>query len=141
MARTLVNTIEAQEVSKTQTKILSADVTATGIISDLTFNNLEIGKWYKVILNASLTSINADTRIQVKNSSSILNSCILNGPNDVAIRTKYSLIAEFQAIDSTLICEAIGIDQAIEGDGTKDKTFVTLSEANGGELQTTTDFT
>jgi hypothetical protein len=46
----------SNQKTKCQTKYLSANVTATGIVSDLTFNNLSIGKKYQMTFYAKLRS-------------------------------------------------------------------------------------
>lgn len=69
---------------KTQTKILSSNVTTDTVVGDLTFNNLVVGEWYEVTGRAYFIAAN--------------------------------------------------------GDGTRDATYVTVTEAEGEQLQNTTDW-
>ena len=118
--------------NKWQTKILSADVTSDGVISDLTFNNLVIGRTYRVCGQISFEVLLAGTDLVFAN--------IINGAQDIATSAAATEIggkiaaginAIFIATATSLTCSASSASPTtsrIEGNGTRTQTFIQLEE-------------
>lgn len=135
----------AKIVSKTQTKTLSTAVTTTGVISDLTFNNLVVGKKYK--LNATLyvtptdTTVNGKTAIvDANNNGSIVETGVIRFDDLSEVRSQLKLSKEFTATGGSLTFDASNLTRTVISNASR-FTYVQLSEANGGHPVTTTDFT
>ena len=123
---------------KFQTKILSSNVTSNGVVSDLTFNNLEIGKTYFLIGQASLLNNPSQGGPigTLKNGSTVIgglqydSSSVADCSVDGAITGGY-----FVATDTTVVLDMSSTSgtQILEGDGTKGSggTWLTLVEIPG----------
>ena len=140
MARTLIKTIGEQ---KKQTKILSADISSTQDISDLQFNNLTIGQIYTVNgnlgLNTSGLGINTVHFRSAAAGAGDLYGNIQDQESTASASDVVSFSFTFPATSTTLFVRAVNVDLAIAGNGTKEETFVTLTEKPGTIV--TTDFT
>lgn len=129
--------LAAVPMNYTQTKYLSATQTSGGIISDLTFNNLVVGKVYRVDFQAAIiegdNSNASHGRVEiVHNSDNIARVRIQvtsGGGNDA--RVTMSTSATFTAAASTLTFNYVdaGTAQVIGGAG-GEATFATLTELN-----------
>lgn len=134
--------------NKIQTKILSANVTSDGVVADLTFNNLVIGKWYEISGQVSLhvDSGASNTFVELR---AVHDGIIIGRPylllqesvdtsEDIV---KQAISLKFLATDSTLTFEANSATASsfIDGDGSKAETYIQLEERN--DLVETGDFT
>ena len=126
---------------KNKTKILASDVTGTGDISGLQFNNLVIGKVYAVSgciatnVNANINTLQwwsaaagTDTQYGTWRDSDFNN-----------ITKNLAVNIKFTAVSSTVYVYCSVIVGSIFGNNTKDKTFLTLTEKPNTTI--TTDFT
>lgn len=118
---------------KYQQKFLSADQTTNGTMSDLTFNNLEIGKTYKVILKALIRAGGTDSvNVSIIHNSNTLDRVtIRNSGGGVFDIGTAAGTAIFTAAASTLTFDASSIDDAsseIAGNGTATETYAILEE-------------
>jgi hypothetical protein len=132
-----VSFLAAVPMNYTQTKILSADVTAVGQATDLTFNNLVIGKEYQISGQISLSASNGTSVVTIRSeaisagtlyqglslgSTDSVNADVTNAP--LAINNI------FTAVSTELYVYFLTDAGQISGDGTKGRTFVTLTELN-----------
>ena len=73
----LIKNLNDNKTVKCQTKYLTASTATTGILSNLTFNNLTIGKRYQVIFSHSMiwtATGQAVSQVSISNGSQICNS-------------------------------------------------------------------
>lgn len=148
MSQTKTPTVpELAQKNKIQTKILSADVTTDGVISDLTFNNLKVGKWYEVsgLVYFLVKNGGVDGNVNfeaVHNSSNIyfINFNMSDGGSS-SNNASTALSFKFQATATSLTFEASSntTNTAILGNGTLAETHVQIEERN--DIIETTDFT
>jgi len=137
--------------NKWQTQFLNQDVTAdapdisaTTGNSNFIFNNLVIGRNYKVHIQMKTdTDINESPNIRAKNGAVVLcrvqNGNALNTTNSPDIISSAS--KTFNAINTTVIFELLGVTgTALRGDTSGNETFVEIEELNNYENETT-DFT
>lgn len=134
-----VNVIYA-ETTKFQTKTLSSPANSTGVVSDLTFNNLKIGRTYRIggqirWIDVGSNLNNIEGVIEIDNGSTLVGRVrdriddSGSGLNiDVWIRTSFPNIL-FTATDTSLTFDITTInDCELNGDGTRAETFITLEE-------------
>ena len=135
-----------KERNRVQTKILSADVTSNGTISDLTFNNLVIGKWYDVTGRFALfvNDSSADTTIQVTAShdSATVDVAVFRS-NDGTTTLDFAYLAvafKFKATATTLTFTTSSASAAsyVGGSNSRSETYIQLEERN--DLIETTAF-
>lgn len=135
--------------NKIQTKILSANPGATGVMSDLTFNNLVVGKIYKISgkifhVENGLNLDDVESIVFIKNGSTVIDRSDQNirkpgSTNLDEFRDTNHLNIKFKATDPTLTFEVNSLTNAdIAGDGTKQQTYVQLEEVT--DTEETTDF-
>lgn len=134
--------------NKIQTKILTSNVTTNTTISDLTFNNLTVGKWYEVTGSVHLVVNDAvsDTTIEfnaINNAVTINRSLLRNRTvGDTLDDINVGAISfKFQAAATTLTFQSVSAtaNSYIEGSGSRTSTYIQLEERNN--LYSTTDFT
>jgi len=115
-----------------QTKILSADVITDGAIGELTFNNLEIGKVYRV---------GGNFRFDVT-AGGLITVTVLNGAQTVGFGLhdgdgtatqagsawSPNLIFVATATTLTFVAASADANSPVLGNTTRDETFVTLEE-------------
>lgn len=111
---------------KCQTKYLTTNITSTGIMSDLTFNNLIIGKKY---------SIKGQAYILASTAVNILNGAIIVGGIRIMSSGSYEKIVNpntgtFTATNSVVTFNKI-LGNTLYGDNSKSTTFMELCEENG----------
>jgi hypothetical protein len=118
----------------TATKFLSSDVTVDGVMSDLTFSNLEIGQSYEVRLFTKM-GIGANTvdNINVLIKHNGANIGIVEFGTDVdsgTVNNTNTKVTEFVAEASTVTFQAnsIGGTARIYGNGTLIETHARLKE-------------
>ena len=136
-----------KEKNKIQTKTLSADVTTNTTISDLTFSNLVIGKWYDVTgkLYFQLDVIVADSAVSVSptHDSSILDyyMVLINEASDTSTDL-FSIPVSFKfkatATSLTFVSSSTSTSSKIAGDNSRGETYIQLEERN--DLVETSDF-
>lgn len=131
--------------NKFQTKILSADQGAgTTDLSDLQFNNLEIGKHYRITGQVKTSTIGGTTSLSFRDTAGGAGvfyggtSIYSDGGSQDISQTGVNII--FTATSTNLYCRAgVSGGCTLEGDGTRENTFITLEELSSHTQ--TTDFT
>lgn len=117
-----------------QTKTLSTDVTSTTTMSDLTFDNLKIGKYYKAMLQVahqSQTSVGTSTATIVHDTNTLAESRYDSTSTDNNGRMTSSIEVIFKATDTEVTFDAVAdANDLILGDGTQGETFAQLEELN-----------
>jgi len=133
--------------NKWQVKILGSDKTTNGTF--LTFNNLVVGKAYRIICQANIICEVDDTvGIQIIHDSNALAETKHRlGPASAGLAfgdMNSTTMAEaiFVATATTATCDAfsIGAPSIINADGTRNLTWAMIEELNNYEAETT-DFT
>lgn len=120
------------EKTECQRKFLTADVTSDGAISDLQFNNLEIGKKYETCTRTRVACPSAVDNVDLNtdhNGSRIIQNT--NGCSTASgIVQKRYICVKFTASSTTLTntASSISAGNRIEGNGTLDETYATLCE-------------
>jgi len=127
--------LAAVPMNYTQTKILSADVNTNTTVSDLTFNNLVIGKVYQVTLNADF-EIDGDLGLSV-NYNHDGNVIAFNNMNNDAgggtSRITNGVTSKpFVATDTTVTftTTSASASEVLKGDGTLSSTHAYIIELN-----------
>lgn len=116
-----------------QTKLLSADVTSDGVVSDLTFNNLEIGKFYSIQLQHRFVHVSDQngTSLVIANGATTIGQ-VQHDPSENTTTTVHgdSGSWDFRATDTSLTFTIAGAaaTRFLGGNGTKNETFATLIE-------------
>lgn len=134
--------LAAIPVDEFQTKKLTADVTTDTTMSDLTFNNLVIGRTYDYKINAYFSKvIDASSQVSINHDGSIIE--ILNhdpSGSTTGNSITYSTSGTFTATTTTLTFVSIGLsaNNIILGNDTLSETFAQIKETNTKE---TTRFT
>lgn len=132
------NNIFAVPKNQIETKILSANSTTNGEMSDLTFNNLEIGATYEVF-GAPVLSVNdgvVDTSVEFNaiHNGAIIGRASFRANNGTSSRdfVQGSINFTFTATTSTLTFESnsASVNSYISGDGTREQTYVQLEKRN-----------
>ena len=133
--------------NKWQVKILGSDKTSNGTF--LTFNNLVVGKAYRIICQANiLCEVDDTVGIQIVHDSNVLAETKHRlGPSSAGLAfgdMNSITMAEaiFVATATTATCDAfsIGSPSVINADGTRNLTWAMIEELNNYEAETT-DFT
>ena len=139
--------------NKWQRKTLQSTVTGTSLnttLTDLTFNNLTVGKTYFVQVNAHLV-LNAPStateqiRVQINHNGTSLGGCLLIGDATTSdqIQTSATAVATFEAAATTVTFQAISNASNASTGVYVDSNIPTYSEIhelNNFESETT-DFT
>lgn len=131
---------------KFQTKYLSSDITASGTVTDLTFNNLVVGNVYEVSLTAffNLTGTSATESVftQITHNSAVLGTARHrnDGQSDDSASAQ-SIVVKFVAVATTLtfVFSEAGTGN-MSGDGSGNETFAQLTDITS-QCEETTDFT
>ena len=124
--------LAAVPMNYTQTKVLSSSSTATGVISDLTFNNLVVGKVYSIDAVFSFTkttglSNSTDATIAVSNGATSLGQIRRNFNPIQDTVANHSFSRTFVATDTTVTFNATTMTR-IQYNATV--THATLTELN-----------
>lgn len=129
-----------KEKNKIQTKLLSADVTSDGAMSDLTFSNLVIGRWYefrgkmRLTLDAGAGSATI-VYVDAKHNGSVLDRALFQ-INEAGDSTLDAIIlstgSTFKATATTLTFEAVSTSSnaKVDGGSNQSETYVQLEERN-----------
>lgn len=116
---------------KYQTKKLTSDVTTDTTVSDLTFNNLTIGKKYRVFLQARF-EVNGDAGafVQIKHDGSIIGSVGAGHTDATGEFFHVSTDAIFEASATTLTFDTVSIaaSSALGGNDDFNQTYARLEE-------------
>jgi hypothetical protein len=116
-----------------QTKTLSSNVTSTGNVADLQFDNLTVGKHYRVSLTAflrTLTSTGAAS-IAIQHNSNTLGTALFTSPSattNAATITTTTVVFQAQATTVTFNATNASATEPIAGNGTQEQTFAQLEE-------------
>jgi hypothetical protein len=121
-------------VNYSQQKILSADVTtSTNPVTDLTFNNLVVGRRYRVDVQASfIGSSTGEGKLNIIHDGNIEGS-VTHDAADLSTpfsRFKASSFAEFTATATSLTFNFVDAGLDLEGNNTKEETYAQLTELN-----------
>ena len=136
--------IDALEDRKYAIHTLSAPIAVdTTDISDLKFNNLEIGKTYRITVHARTTNtdVSDSTLKAIHDSATLVNTewtmATADGFDDVVIMQSVNVI--FEATATTLSFDFNeSTNSVLQGNGSTEETFVMLEELN--DYATTTDW-
>lgn len=128
--------------TKIQTKILGANVT-TDATDAITFNNLEVGKWYKFNVQAKIgvASSGSTARCTVRHDAlpvgvvGFQTSATESGADN---EHWFTAEGKFQATNTTLTLRTVGFDStdSLKGDGTREQTYMQLEELPNHEITT-----
>lgn len=136
----------AAVTNKTQTKFISANVTTNTTVSDLTFNNLTVGKWYELtgqlLVGLDQAGVNDDAlTVTINNGVTMVlqTSPTLGAPDTLSDSVIISLSVKFLATATTLTFVTLdaSANSLLAGGGTRDRTFAQLTELNDHEITTT----
>jgi hypothetical protein len=114
------------------TKLLTSNLTVDGVMNDLTFVNLEVGKEYRIggvfAMQSSLASGNNEVFFVIDNGAQRVAIFALNSNNNGDQRTGINEI--FTATETSLTFTGAGtnVSTFIRGDGTRNMTHITLEE-------------
>jgi len=138
--QSIIKNLSNQKV-ECQTKYLSANVTTAGVMSDLTFNNLEVGKNYKLyssfrIADSSTSSNEKYGVILINNGAITLNSLFMRGLNINRMQSSPSSTEFFKATDDTVTFNASLLTN-VQVAGAASYSKVTLCELPDTYVETT----
>ena len=127
---------------KYQEKILSANATTNAIIPDLTFNNLVIGKQYRIYAQLLMNSVSLSVSVAHIIHDGVIIAATYNrasnsGGGEAA---RFGVEAFFTATATTVAVHKIS-GTSIGGDGTKENSWARLEEIPDGKYVQTVDFT
>ncbi|MDX9730206.1 MAG: hypothetical protein RBT63_00410, partial [Bdellovibrionales bacterium] len=130
---TPIGVIGPANTNKYQTKYLPSDISSsTNPITSLGFNNLTIGKRYRVTASVALNTASSGNGsfVATNNSNAVLRLRKQMTAAGTSILTGQGLV--FTATATTIVCAfGVGGTSAIlEGDGSADETWVMLEECN-----------
>ena len=125
--------IISSNLAKYGKHILTAAVTINGAMSDLTFNNLEVGKAYRVsgaISFKSDGSSGAEFEVTVKNGATILTTIPYSADLGASATSVSGLDIIFEAGDTAITFEIsnIAAGHSVEGIAADSKTYAMLEE-------------
>jgi len=135
----VANLIETQ-VTKCQTKYLSANVTATGVMTDLSFSNLDTTKFYSVTAMSSIVYSTGNTcEVQVNDGASSIARYSTRGADAPADRSATSLTNPFFKPSTTNLTFIFVENNTcyIEGNGAVTGSWATLCELPETVIETT----
>lgn len=131
--------------NKTQTKILSANVTTNTTVSDLTFNNLTVGKWYEltgqlfVFLDFGAVNDDAIT-ITINNGATVIAAPTIQigAPDTQTDALPCTLGYKFLATATTVtfVTTDASANSLLIGNNLRTATFAQLTELNDTEITT-----
>lgn len=131
--------LEAKTLEKSQEKFLSADVVNSDqVVSDLTFNNLEIGKTYVYELQVALLLTGLDTGVvHIKHNGDVKAVGLL--ADQANQHNVFTIKARFVAETTTVTVETISFGSTtLQGANNRQTTFGRLVEIPNSQV--TTDF-
>ena len=136
-----LDAIEAATKTLWQRKNLTANTSGTGLINDLTLNNLEIGKTYRLGGQLSVLSINSsvnskEMRIDINNGATRINRTGANSGDTGTYISIVGLNTIFTATDTTLTFDMTNVVNTYISGNTLDDTFVILEELPSHEVTT-----
>ena len=135
-----IDAIEAKLPIPYQTKFLLSPVSTDITMTDMTFNNLEIGKQYRVTLHTNMlgTWPSNDPRIKAVHDSATVLHTEFNNADGVGFAqgTGNSAIFEATATTLTFVSSRLGGGDTINGDGTRDQTWAQLEELSNHVVTT-----
>lgn len=122
------------EKNKYWEKILSADVTTATTISDLTFSNLTIGKFYEYKIQGNFGTDTTDDEvfITISHNSATIGSVGTDNGGAATYNQVISTSGIFQAAATSLTFVSVSAtaNGVIYGNGTKGETWAQLTERN-----------
>jgi len=127
------NRLGPYAITKWQTKILTADVTSNGAMTDLTYT-LEIGKTYRIFTRPLMQADgdnDASARVEVKDGSTEIDRIEITAASsgNLDLHTLSSTIIHTMANTSlTFVANSASANAFILGNNTKQETFVTVEE-------------
>lgn len=145
MARGFLGVNKLAAPNKVQTRRLTSSVTSTGVITDLTFDNLVVGKWYTV--HTQIYATDADSWLVRGYHNGVCMQHFGSNVNTDWEAAVYHGTVTFKAAATTFTFEVDSITPGsgiwAVGAGTdNDTTHATLEERNDlGDQDETTDFT
>lgn len=130
--------ITTKEIDVHQTKLLTADVSATGDVSDLAFTGLTIGKHYDLggnLRSALSTGVAAnEVRAFSASSGGGTNYGLIHMQSDTgaqSVQNGYSPHITFKAVSTSLYIRLLTpFSDTLMGNNTRDESFLTLTERN-----------
>jgi hypothetical protein len=127
--------------TKSQTKTLSVNTSASGSIADLQFNNLIIGRRYEVIIHPYFLAISASQMEfrSVHDGLTLTNTRFYNNNSSVQNHLETSDVVEFTATATTLT-HTLSINSGTAGTLVSGATRVTLRQLPLDHVETS-DFT
>jgi len=127
-----------KERKRTQKKYLTTSITSSGVISDLAFSNLEVGKWYKFEGQIDL-SANAGADISVNTSGAVVLVVQHQNRGSGASRNRRHFSVTFKAASTSITFNAVVPASSSVNGGTSDfNTWARLIEIE--PLIETSDF-
>lgn len=131
--------LSQEEPKKVQTKMLTADITTDNIdLSDLQFDNLTIGKWYRI--SGQILGFNtggADNfqlmyRSAATGGGTLYGECHMYSDGSKLVFCGVNVV--FQAVSTSLYFHTSSLNPAqFNGNNTRSETWITLEEANVAE--------
>jgi len=132
---------------KTQTKVLSAHyLGVTQDITEISFYNLEIGKWYELSGQVTITARSGNDSFlnflsDVGGGGSWYGRQQIRAQNTPASIVSAGVNLKFKAESSIMISRVSGVGtDGVQGNSTKAMTFLTLTESEADDFTETTDF-
>lgn len=125
--------LAAVPMNYTQTKILDADVSGTTDATNISFNNLVIGKRYRVTGQWYYQAASTTDGINFYSATGGGGTLYARITFDIAsgtITSRDHVSFEFTAVSTTLVPRGNNSGSTIFGDGTTNGTFLTLTELN-----------
>jgi hypothetical protein len=135
------------EKNLVQTKTLSANVSSDITMSDLTFSNLTVGKWYDIkgqfFLAVNQSATNTTVYVEATHNSTVIASPYFQVSTASDTQDDYvvlSINTSFQATATTLtfVAQSATATSTVAGNGTRSQTFIQLEERN--DLRETSKF-
>jgi hypothetical protein len=115
-----------------QTKPLTATVTSNGLIDEMTFNNLEVGKTYRLSYTFSgiVDAADANIDMRVENGATTIAFTNFSSIGGSDSRFSHTDSFPFTAIATTITFDivSLGAGSSIQSSATNRRTFATLEE-------------
>lgn len=129
MTLSLTRKDASEKAEKWQRKLLTADRTSTGVMTDLSYT-LEVGKVYDIVLNAlCLTGTGGTVTLNVKDGATVIGRMDFNDSSNV--RESASLNLRHTMVNTALTFEVVTMSvggAAIDGNNTLSETHVIVTE-------------
>lgn len=127
--------------NKWQRKYLTADATTDQTLTDLTMNNLVVGKVYRLTAHARLTRTAADNTVSLlcaHNGTTILNVDHQGESSGTSTINKMNSIV-FTATSTTTTCDSssASVNSVVRGNSTDIETWAQIEELNNHGAETT----